>query len=152
MDRFNLAQLTKQMVSLRLKELKEPAEVIQAIVLETLTTYLKGLKETHPEVKEGVKEVARGAVIALLAREEMLGRGVVAVLRGVQEAALTQQLDPMTVMTWALEGIADLRRFVPMESLYPIVSEIDREFMGAGEVIRKLLERAPGEPPRIKTD
>jgi hypothetical protein len=143
MDRFNLAQLTKVMLAARLKEVPDLAEATRQVVHETLKTYLRNLPPGSPELKEGVREVARGAVTALLIRDQRLPRGTVHVLKGVELAAASYRLDPSEALAWALEGIADLKRFVPLDALLWISQEIEREFMGTGEAFRACLDRVP---------
>jgi len=143
MDRFNLAQLTKVMLATRLKEVPDLAEATRQVVFETLKTYLRNLPPGSPELREGVREVARGAVTALLILDQRLPRGTVHVLKGVDLAASSYELDPGEALTWALEGIADLKRFVPMDALLWISQEIEQEFMGTGQVFKACLAKVP---------
>ena len=141
MDMFNLAQLTKHLVVKAVKDSdKDPYAAVKAGVRDTLKTYLKGMNPANPEVRQGVMEVARGAMTGLLLADLALPPGAIAVLQAVSELAPELPHDPTLLMVATVEGIAEIRLLTSMDALALIQSAIDHEYMGTGEVFRKALE------------
>lgn len=140
MDSFNLAQLTKHLVLKNAKGAPDPYAEARAAVRVTLQTYLKGMAAGNPEVKQGVKEVARGAMTGLLLADVLLAPGAVAVLQAVGELAPHLPHDPTELMTSSIEGIAELRLLLSVDGLALIQAALERECMGSGEVFRRCLE------------
>lgn len=139
MEKFSLAQLTNQTMRLRLMEADDPARETRRIVSSTLKVYLKGLKPDHPQARQGAKDVARGAMTALLREYVRLSVGAVAVLRGVEEAARELGHNVPALVTSALEGIATIARVVPADAMSTARAEIESEFVDAGRVFDTLL-------------
>lgn len=141
MDAFNLAQLTKQMVVKGVaQEQKGAYAVAQDAVRETLGTYLCGMIPDNPEVRQGVREVARGAMTGMLLCDLPMAESALAVLRGVAEVSLGLPHDPTALLTGSIEGIAEMRLLLSIEALGVIETAIEREYEGSGEVFRKCLE------------
>ena len=149
MDMFNLAQLTKHIVVKGVKDAdKEPYQVAKEAVRETLKTYLKGMIPGNPEVRLGVREVARGAMTGLLLTDMAMPPGALAVLAAVSELAPALPHDPTLLMESTIQGIAEMRLLLSLDVLALIQDALDREYMGSGEVFRKFIA-APETRSRV---
>lgn len=150
MDDFHVRQLTKELVAENLRELPDPCKKAAELTGNTLRVALKGLRAIDQEAL--VREACQGAITALLIAEQNLARGAVMLLQTVADLAGEFDLDPAMLMTGALRGIADLRRFATPEQIMLVEREIESAFMGVGQAFRAVLEReAAKDPPRPGT-
>lgn len=120
MEKFNLAQLTKEMVVSQIRNTTDPTLVAAEVVRGTLIARLQDHNKPDDAVQEAVIETCRGAMIGMLLSDCPLDRGAAALLVVVESAAKTANLDPEMVQVAALRGIADSRRFVKEEVLAQI--------------------------------
>ena len=149
---FDLAQLTKHMAVANLTgsaRATDPYEVLSRIVQETLRTYLTGMHHLFPGAPSGVREVAKGAMSAVLAKGLELSRGTVAILKGVEQVAASRGLDPTELQTWAFEGIAAMWRFIPHRHLEILQTEIELAYSERGHIFRELLEKREAPPSSL---
>ncbi|MDE2039864.1 MAG: hypothetical protein KGO96_09065 [Elusimicrobia bacterium] len=134
MDDYRINQLTKEIVSARLKELENPHAAAAALVRRTLEVALRGLEAGRAAESRIVEEACQGGMVALLLNDQSLPEGAVAILEAVSALAARLNLDQPEMLRSALRGIADVRRFVTPEVLSELRSAIEASFQGAGEV------------------
>ncbi len=150
MDEFQIGQLTKEMVIARLKTLGDPCAAAAEIAKKTLVIALKGCEPS--DAGKAVQDVCHGTMVGLLLCQQSLAKGSVLILEKVGEVASEYNLDPTGMMTWALRGLAGVRKLISREELSDIRHEIAKHFMGADEVFASIIDegdRAPAAPPYI---
>ena len=132
MDDFKINQLTKELVSARLRELPDPCAAAAGLVRETLSVALKTLAPGSVAESRVVEDACQGAMTGLLLNDQNLVRGAVLILEAVVDLAGALNLDQPEMMKDALKGIADMRRFVRPEMMYEIQVAIEARYQGAG--------------------
>ncbi|OGR88482.1 MAG: hypothetical protein A3J74_07545 [Elusimicrobia bacterium RIFCSPHIGHO2_02_FULL_57_9] len=147
---FKIGQLTKELVAIKLKKMADPSATAANLVKQTLAVALKEIKPGSTGHHAVVEDACRGGITGLLLAEQNLGKGAVLILEAVAELSSELNLDPTEMMRSALNGIADMRRFLRPDQLYDIHREIELHFMGAGEVFSRMIKtagRIAGTPP-----
>lgn len=143
MDELRIHQLTKEMVAEELRLLGDPCVTAAGVVRRTLTAALQNPPD-GTAAERIIEDAVKGAMTALLLAEQSLPRGAMQVLGAVLDAS-SATIDPSVAMRAALKGVADLRRFADVDRIEEVRLEIDRHYMGAGEVFSAFLrEPLPG--------
>jgi len=137
MDTFNMGQLTKEMVSGRLKEMEDPCAAAAEVMEKAMLSALRNAKEFGPAERSMVAEMCYGAITAILLRHQCLSRGGIEILRAAGAAAGALHIDPTEMMTQAIRGLARIRSVCSKDQLQDLSYGLDREFMGAGERLRE---------------
>ncbi len=147
MERFNIGQLTKEMVVTRLSELQDPCAAGAEIAKKTLLIALENAQTFEPEHKQSIVEICAGAMTGLLLSEQDVSHGAVCVLKKAYDAAVQLHLDPTEVMELALRGIIYTRKFLTPAQFADIQAAVTTEFMGVGEVFLRICEETEVLPP-----
>lgn len=145
-DAFELGQLTKELVAVKLKRMADPCATAADLVKQTLAVALKTIRDDAPARSKAIGDACRGGITGLLLADQNLARGAVLLLEAVVELSGHLDLDPGESMRSALRGLSDLKRFLRAEQLDEIEREIGRHFMGAGEVFAGLLREEQPAP------
>lgn len=140
MDRFNVGQLTKEMVVWRLTELQDPCMAAADITKKTILIALENAQILEPEHKQSVIEITAGAMTGLLLADQNLSHGSVCILKKTYDAALQLNLNPTEIMALALRGIVHIRKYTTTAQFGDIIVAITTEFMGVGETLQKICE------------
>ena len=140
MESFRLGQLTKELVAAKLRAMDDPCAAAAEIVKTTVSVALRGMPDKREAWTGAIKDACQGGITGLLLAEQNVAKGAVMMLRGVGAVAVENHMDPTEAMAAALQGIADLKRFILPERMAELKDAIDAEFMGAGECLGKLLE------------
>ncbi|MFH2204015.1 MAG: hypothetical protein ABIJ96_12925 [Elusimicrobiota bacterium] len=146
MERFNVGQLTKEMVVARLSELQDPCDAAAEVARKTIMIALQNAQTFEPEHKHSIIEICAGAMTGLVLREQNLPRGACCVLKKAYESAVLLNLDPTEVMELAIRGIVYVRKFTNSAQFREIENAVAAEFMGINEVFRKICEESEGRP------
>jgi hypothetical protein len=150
MSRFNINQLTKEMVVARLSQLTDPHSAAAEVTKKTL---LITLKEAPPRLEgpfhQAVTDIFQGAMTGILLKELDLSRGALVLLHVAAEVASETGIDPSEMMSAALVGIADISRFTDRARMHQVSKAIDTEFMGAGEVFVSHLKMPQADMQKI---
>lgn len=145
MDRFNVGQLTKEMVVARLSELQDPCEAAAEIARKTLLIALENAQSLEPGHKQSIVEIAAGTMTGLLLSEQNLSHGAKYLLQRSYDVAVRLHLDPPEIMELTLRGIASMRTFSTPAQLRDIESMLAMDFMGISEVFHSICMET--EPP-----
>ena len=151
MEEFRIGQLTKELVASRRKGSMDPCETAAALVKETLALALKGIPAGGSGQEGVIEDACRGGITGLLLADQDLARGAVLILEAACHLAADLDLDPTALMVSALKGLADLRRFVPPETLFTVQTAIEKQYLGVGEVFAELIAKAPAFEADKKT-
>lgn len=151
-DSFNLAKLTCHMLAANLESARQrrkgdPFALTAAVVHETLKTYLKGMNPASEALAAGVRDAARGAMTAFLSRFLDVPGGAAAILRSAAAVAEELRLSPEALKHWAIQGIAEAGRSVPLVHLAVIETDIEALCSGGGRLFRLAVERRAGTSP-----
>jgi hypothetical protein len=150
MDDFKISQLTKELVSARLRGLEDPCAAASDLVRSTLEVALKGLPPGTIAESRVVEDACQGAMTGLLLNDQNLVRGAVVILEKVADLASALNLDQPEMMRSALRGIADMQRFVRPEMLAEIRYAIEARFHGAGLAFEALCQEGSGRETPAK--
>ena len=141
MEVFRVDQLTKELVAARLRAMDDPCEAAAAIVQATLNVAFDAAAP-DPKVRANIIEDAcRGGLTGLLLVEQNTAKGAVMMLHKIVEVSARHGLDPMTAMEGALKGFAALRRVMQPDRVQELYYAVQAEFMGAGDLLLKLLDQ-----------
>lgn len=147
MDDFKISQLTKELVTARLRELEDPCAAAAELVRGTLLVALKGLPPGAAAESRVVADACQGAMTSLLLNDQSLTRGAVLILQRVSDLASELNLDGPEMLRSALRGIADMRRFARPETLADIRCAIESRFQGAGLAFEAFCAEPVPAPP-----
>lgn len=138
-DQFNFGKLTKEMIAGRLKEAADAPRVAAEVVKRTIVAGVRATQAstTKQDPQRTVVEVCRGAMTGLMLIDKDLVAGALAILGRLAEAAQELGLDPQELLTWALQGFAKLAPAAPRDVIYKMRLEIDKAYMGAGDLFDK---------------
>jgi hypothetical protein len=139
MDELRLVQLTKEMVAEELRLLGDPCAAAASVVRKTLMAAFQGAAPGDTPPARVIEDAVKGAMTALLLADHSLTRGSILVLEAVMDTASKRDLDPTESMSAALKGLADLRRFVDPARIDELRLEIEKHYMGVGEVFAEYL-------------
>lgn len=144
MDDFKISQLTKELVTARLRSLEDPCAATADLVKRTLEVAVNGLEPGAVVESRIVEDACQGGMTGLLLNDQNLPKGAVAILEAVVELAGRMNLDQMEMMRSCLRGIADMKRFVPPEAIADIQAAIEARFTGAGQAFKELCAQSSG--------
>lgn len=145
-DNFQIGQLTKELVAVRLKRMADPCAAAADLVKQTLGVALKAAASDPQARDKAFCDACQGGVTGLLLADQNLARGAVLILEAVVELSGQFNLDPGESMRSALRGMSDLRRFLRPDQTDEMVREVGLHFMGAGEVFSAMLQEPVPEP------
>lgn len=150
MDDFKISQLTKELVTARLRDLEDPCAAAAELVRSTLEVALRGLPPGTVAESRVVEDACQGAMTSLLLNDQNLVRGAVLILEKIVDLAAALNLDQPEMMRSALRGIADMQRFARPEMLAEIRYAIESRFQGAGLAFEALCQEASGRETPAK--
>lgn len=138
---FDFEKLAREIVAGRLKGAADApaaaAEIAKKIIVTGVTSTKVG-----QEPRATVAAVCRGVMSGLLILDTPLAPAAVALLKQLPSAGQDAALASEDLMTWAMEGIAEVATVSGADTVSKIQDEIEAAFQGAGEVFVKLCERA----------
>ncbi len=144
-DDFNFEKLAREIVMSKLKSLDKPAETAAQVAEKIMVAAVKSTGERqHPMVT--IIKVCRGSMSGIVIIDKDLTGAALALLKKVMIVSDQLKLDPESVMTWFLEGIAEVTPMVGSDIRNNIQYKIEEEFLGAGEIFSKLSEQALNRP------
>jgi hypothetical protein len=132
MEDFKISQLTKEIISEKLRQLPDACRAAADLYKQTLRVALAGLEAGSAADNRVVGDACQGAMTALLLKDHSLPKGAALILEATVELAAELNLDQVELMRSAVKGIADMRRFVPEDKLHDIREAIDAQFNGVG--------------------
>lgn len=142
-ESYNFEQLTKEMVVSQLKDAPDAPEQAAAVARRTIVAGLLGTQTAAAaDPRSTVQQVCKGMMSGLLLAEKDLPKSAVLLLQGMAEAAQETHREPSDLMTWAMEGIAQVAPMVSPEVRAALQDAIDQAFMGAGQVFNELCQKA----------
>ena len=134
MDQFKIDQLTKELVSAKIKQLPDPCVAAASLVKDTLRVAFKGLEAGSVADAGIVEQACQGGMTALLLNDQNLAKGGVLILQAAAEIAEELNLDQMELMKSAMKGLSDMKRFARPDVLHDLETAIEARYHGAGEV------------------
>lgn len=131
-DAFDFEKLAKEVVTGRLAEITDVpagcAEVARKMIVSAVTS-----TGTRQDPRKTVTDVCRGLMSGALLLNKELPPIAVALLSETATIANEVALDPMEMMTWAMEGIAAVCHVAGSNVENAVQEAIEAKFMGAGE-------------------
>ena len=132
----DLYELARGQVSSQQGEAAEIAEKIIATALKSA----KGKQETRMVVRRTCRGAMSGLILAK--KNHWLPDAAISLLRAMARLADQFNLLPTDMMTWCMEGIADVTAIAGPESAAAIQSKIQVEFMGAEDIFKEFCQKA----------
>lgn len=131
-DAFDFERLAKELVTGRLAEVGDVpaacAEVARKMVVSAVAS-----TGSRQDPRKTVTDVCRGLMSGALLLNKELPPIAVALLAETATMANELNLDPMEMMTWAMEGIAAVCHTAGADCESAVQEAIEQKFMGAGE-------------------
>lgn len=131
-DAFDFEKLAKELVTSRLSGVGNVpaacAEVARKMIVSAVTS--TGARQ---DPRKTVNDVCRGLISGALLLNKELPPIAVALLGETAVIANELALDPMEMMTWAMEGIAAVCHTAGADCESAVQEAIEQKFMGAGE-------------------
>ena len=134
MDGYDFEKLAREIVAGRLAGLAErapetAAEITRRILISALQSTL-----TRQDPRQSVSAVCRGALGGLMLIDQDLAKAAPLILKELHAVSQEVPLAPEDLMTWAMEGLAEVAVVSGKQTEYSMHSAIEGSFMGAGEV------------------
>lgn len=113
------------------------AEIATKIAAEAVQS-----AKSSDEKRMTVRRICRGVMSGMLLLNKNLPDTAICLLKASAVMSQDLNLDPMDVMTWCLEGIADITPVAPPEARGAIAGRIEENFMGAGQIFGDFCDQA----------
>lgn len=140
-DAFDFEKLAKEVVTGRLAEVGDVpaacAEVARQMIVSAVTS-----TGTRQDPRKTVTDVCRGMMSGALLLNKDLPPVAVALLSETAGIANEVNIDPMEMMTWAIEGIAVVCHTAGANYESAVQEAIEAKFMGAGEAFAAACQAA----------
>ena len=94
------------------------------------------------EPKPAVVAVCRGAMNAVLLGGQSVPDAAVALLEALPNTSLMMRTSPEDLMSWVMEGVADVTPMAGAEVRDAICAKIEEKFMGASAIFVEFCEAA----------
>lgn len=140
---YDFEKLAREIVASRLAGAENAAPVVAEIAKKIIITGVSSTK-VRQNPRATVAAVCRGLLGGLLLLDLPLADSAVAILHQMAGISADVPLDPGDLMTWGMEGMADVARLAGADAQSKIQDAIEAEFQGAGSVFGKLC--APKAP------
>jgi hypothetical protein len=109
------------------------------LICQCLAQAARSTKEPQASVVAAV----RGAMAGALLSGQNIPETAVKVLEALPGITLMTTAGPEAVMSWVMQGMAEMVHMVSPEVRLAIGAGIEEKFMGAGTVFEELCEKAP---------
>ena len=144
-DDCNLEKLAREIVVSRLAGAADASEEAALVGRELIISAVKATGERqHPMVT--IILILRGVMGGLLLIDKDMPSAALAILREAGEAAEEIDLERESVMTWALEAIAEISPMMPPGVRQTILAQIADSYNGVGPVFNELCSQALNRP------
>jgi uncharacterized protein (DUF111 family) len=129
--------LTREMIVANLKDNPNATTEVAVIARKIIVAAIRGTTaaKASQNPEQSVHQICKGIMEGLLLIEQDLAKAAVQILRNMAEAAQEVHLDPAQMMTWAMEGIAEIAPIVNPQLMNSIQSSVKRP-------VKKPLQRA----------
>jgi hypothetical protein len=133
-DGYNFEKLAREIVAGRLAGLADRApEAAAEIAKRILIAALQSTREKQ-DPRESVEAICRGVLGGLMLINQDLSRAAPLILKELGHVSHEVPLSPEDLMTWAMDGFAQVAVLAGDDSPLKIENAIDASFMGAGRV------------------
>ncbi|MCX5794787.1 MAG: hypothetical protein NTY77_04765 [Elusimicrobia bacterium] len=124
------------------KALAEGVKATPAEMSRIVVDQIADASRASQDQRQAVIAVCRASLGDLHVLGMDLSETTIQTLRDLSRTSLMSRVDPQDVMTWVMEGIAEVAATLDRPACNAIVSAIDGEFMGAGQAFAELCEKA----------
>lgn len=142
MKDFKVSQFTKVLVMEAIKGAENPCAEAADQVQRVLMVALKDVEPRDVGWKKIIEDACQGGMMGLLLAKQDLTEGAIMILRASASAAFELNLDAARVREGALQGIADIQRFIGPDELTRIHKEIGKHFPTAGKIFPYFIRKA----------
>lgn len=144
-DDFNFEKLAREIVMSRLSSVEKASATAADVAHKIMVTAVKSTGERqHPMVT--IIKICRGTMSGILIIEKNLVETAAQLLQKAVPVATEVDLDPESVFTWFLEGIAEVTPMMNQQARWDIQATVDREYLEMGRTYRQLVEAAAKRP------
>ena len=133
-------KLARNAVTSRLAEAADaPAQAAEIASLYIIQAIKSPANAQAPGLVRGV---CRGVASGMMFLMKDMPEAAIQILLRMARIAQEVHLDPGNLMTWAMEGLADIAPIMGIQISGEIRDRIDEKFMGAGAVFSQLCDKA----------
>lgn len=124
--------------------LKEGADAdkLAAVALQQVS----GAARAASDAKGAVVAAVRGAMTGVFLGGADVVETAMKTLEGLPNISLMMRAGPEELMSWVMEGIADVTPTAGAHTADTLETRIEEKFMGAGAVFRDLCRKAQAKP------
>jgi len=140
-EEYDFYKLAREITAARLKDAADAPAA--KIACQIIGSCVPGTRQRQ-DPRLSVKEACRGVMAGLLLLDKDLAAASVDILQSMAHLAQEIHLDPADMMTWAMEGIAQVAVLGSPDLKLQIREAIEEKFMGTGEIFGALCEKARG--------
>jgi len=138
---FDFEKLAREIVSSRLSRVENAPGTAAEIAKKIIVAAVKSTK-VRQDPKTTVIQVCRGVLSGIMFIGQDIPETAIQILKMMSPIALELHLDPGDLMTWAMEGIADVTPMTGMDVRGAIRGRIEELFMGTGTIFSELCDKA----------
>jgi len=147
MEEYYFEKLAREIVLSRLKSAEKAPDEAAATAKRILINGVLSTK-SRQDPHLTVSGVCRGVMSGVLLNDQSLPETASILLGEMADVAQEVQLDPADLMTWGMEGIADVAAIAGAEIAGSIQEQIEQRFMGVGEIFSQIYRKAREKPPQ----
>lgn len=142
MDGYDFEKLAREIVAGRLGGLAERASETSAEIAKRILVSALQSTRTRQDPRETVTSICRGVLGGLMLIGQDLTQAAPLILKEMAFVSHEVPIPPDDLMTWAMEGFAQVAVITGPDLEHSMQLSIDAAFMGAGEVFVRACERA----------
>lgn len=113
-----------------------------ALTIPVITQQLSYAGRTSKDPKTAVVAVCRGAMQAVLVGGQSVPDAAVALLEALPNMSLMMRAGPEDLMSWVMEGIADVTPLAGPAVADAVSTKIEEKFMGASAIFNGFCDAA----------
>jgi hypothetical protein len=136
---YDFEKLSREIVLSRLKAPDAGPGEFSVIAKKTM---LAALASTHfkQDPRLTVRSICRGLVGGVFLSDANVADAASQLLSVLSEVGQEASIAPSDLMTWAMEGIAEIARMAPPGTQTAIADKIESTFHGAGPIFRQFCQ------------
>jgi len=141
-DMADLSDIEKQAKDAVAAVIAKDAVSGAALTVPVMCQHISHAARMHKEPKDAITAVCRGAMNAVLLGGQSVPDAAVALLEALPNTSLMMRTGPEDLMSWVMEGIADVTPVAGPEVRDALRVAIEEKFMGASVIFDALCDAA----------
>jgi hypothetical protein len=113
-----------------------------ALTVPVMCQHISHAARMSKDPKQAVVAVCRGSMNAVLLGGQSVPEAAVALMEALPNISLMMSVGPEDLMSWVMEGAADVATFAGAETREALTAKIEEKFMGASAIFDGFCEAA----------